>query len=218
MCAIVSSKDPSKFTDLLYLNKDRGTFASSFIVVSDKETHIVKKQGLISEYEVCEYIHEAQQQCSNLYYVGHVQAPTSAMRDWTEETSHPFCSKDWIVIHNGVLTNHHDIFTTVKVDTECICKILQSYSAVSNTTEIDCIRSTCKALKGTFALFIINKNTNNMYITRQGSILHYNDDGDVSSLHQEGMKLLPEGIIMNFIESKWVNCGSYEAKSPFLFL
>ena len=43
------------------------------------------------------------------YFIGHVQAPTSAQREWSYDTSHPFESLSWSVVHNGVLTNYENI-------------------------------------------------------------------------------------------------------------
>ena len=42
-------------------------------------------------------------------YLGHNQAPTETGRGWKEETSHPFWVGDWIVAHNGVLTNFNEL-------------------------------------------------------------------------------------------------------------
>ncbi len=42
-------------------------------------------------------------------YLGHNQAPTSSAREWNEHTSHPFISGDWIVAHNGIITNYNEL-------------------------------------------------------------------------------------------------------------
>jgi len=68
-------------------------------------------------------------------------------------------------------------------------------------------------------LCVIDTDTNEVYIARQGSILHYNDAGDISTLGGEGFKLLPEGVIMILSEFKeWKIADTFETKSPFLFI
>jgi glucosamine 6-phosphate synthetase-like amidotransferase/phosphosugar isomerase protein len=214
MCAIIASRDILRFANLLEKNKDRGTFASSFVDVCGKDITICKRQGLISEGELfaVAYKHEEPS-----FFIGHVQSPTSAAREFDEKTSHPFCSDDWIVFHNGVLTNHKELSTTCIVDTEVIRDLLQSFYFYTKD-ETACIKSMCREIKGTFALFIINKNTGNMYILRQGSILHYSDNGDVSTLKVENTKKLPEGKIMRFENNIWDVCEVFETSSPFLFI
>jgi len=68
-------------------------------------------------------------------------------------------------------------------------------------------------------LCVIDTDTNEVYIARQGSILHYNDTGDISTLGGEGFRLLPEGVIMRLSEFKeWKIADTFETKSPFLFI
>lgn len=214
MCAIVASKDITRFADLLQKNKERGTFASSFIGNNGRDLTICKRKGLISEGEMYAVAYRCDE---SAYFVGHVQAPTSALREYDEKTSHPFCSDDWIVIHNGVLTNHKEILPGCIVDTESIRSLLQAFYSI-NKDEVQCIKSMCKVIKGTFALFIINKNTGFKYILRQGSVLHYGDNGDVSTLRTDGMRILPEGTIMKLENDQWASCDVFETSSPFLFL
>jgi len=201
MCAIVSSRDVDRFKRLVQVNRERGTFASSLVRVSSDYISIDKFPGLFN----VDNLDGSDINC----FVGHVQAPTSDIREWTEENSHPFESSNWLVFHNGVLTNHKELDSTVKVDTECIVNLLEEYND---------IRATTNKLKGTFALYIINKKTQERFILRQGSLLHYNDQGDVSSLFVEGMKIIPEGVIMRYIDSGWTEYSKFNTQSPFIFL
>lgn len=210
MCAIVSSSNKETFKDLLIHNNHRGTFASSLITIDNQTINVHKEQGLFGTSLI--------DSAENKLFVGHVQAPTSDVREWNSDTSHPFETKDWLVIHNGVLTNHKELDSTVKVDTQCIVNLLQDTSDQTSEAEGNCIKVVCDKLKGTFALFIINKKTHNMYILRQGSLLHYNNNGDVSSLRYEGMTLLQEGNIMKYHQGQWSKHATFTSHSPFLFL
>jgi glutamine phosphoribosylpyrophosphate amidotransferase len=202
MCAIVSSRDVDRFKDLVEINRERGTFASSLVKINTNTTISI---GRFSGLFDTDTIDNTQID----YFVGHVQAPTSDIREWSAETSHPFETSNWLVFHNGVLTNHKELDSTVKVDTQCIVNLLEEYND---------IQSVVNKLKGTFALFIINKKTLERFILRQGSLLHYNDQGDVSSLFIDGMKIIPEGVIMKYSNDSWSEYNKFNTKSPFIFL
>ncbi len=202
MCAIVSSRDIDRFKGLIEVNRERGTFASSLVKISnDVPISIGRFPGLFDVNS----IDSSHIDC----FVGHVQAPTSDIREWSVETSHPFETSNWLVFHNGVLTNHKELDKTVKVDTQCIVNLLE---------ECNDIQSVVNKLKGTFALYIINKKTQERFILRQGSLLHYNAQGDVSSLFVDGMKIIPEGVIMKYTDSGWTEYSKFNTQSPFIFL
>lgn len=210
MCAIVSSSNKEIFKDLLKHNNHRGTFASSLIIIDKKSINVHKSEGLFDENLL--------DSSGDKLFIGHAQAPTSDVREWNKDTSHPFESNDWLVIHNGVLTNHKELDSSVKVDTQCIVNMLQDTSDQTSESEGNCIKTVCDKLKGTFALFIVNKKSHNMYILRQGSLLHYNNNGDVSSLRYEGMTLLSEGTILKYHQGQWSKHATFTSHSPFLFL
>ncbi len=202
MCAIVSSRDIDRFKGLIEVNRERGTFASSLVKISnDVPINIGRFPGLFDVNS----IDSARIDC----FVGHVQAPTSDIREWSAETSHPFETSNWLVFHNGVLTNHKELDKTVKVDTQCIVNLLE---------ECNDIQSVVNKLKGTFALYIINRKTSERFILRQGSLLHYNDRGDVSSLYIDGMKIIPEGVIMKYSNDRWTEYSKFNTQSPFIFI
>jgi len=201
MCAIVSSTDVNRFKRLVDLNKSRGTFASSLVRIDKDSISIDRFPGLFDMDNLDRDIKE--------HFIGHVQAPTSDVREWDVKTSHPFETLNWLVFHNGVLTNHKELDPNIRVDTQCIVNLLE---------ECNDIQSVVNRLKGTFALFIINKKTYDKFILRQGSLLHYNDQGDVSSLFVEGMKIILEGVIMKYDNSSWIEYGKFDTQSPFIFL
>lgn len=161
------------------------------------------------------------------YYIGHVQAPTSANRKWHYETSHPFESLSWAVVHNGVITNWEELrskhvdWDVNPVDTAVIPNLLQHFTELcrGECSGHEIIKQVLEQLEGTFALCIVDTDCNDVYIARQGSILHYNDYGDCSTLPGEGYKELPEGDIMMLKDhKKWVKVNQFKVKSPFLFI
>ena len=221
MCAIIGSTNVSKFEVLYEGNLPRGNFASGVVCLyNDNEQQVLKKQGSLDFNHI-----ELDERCD--YYIGHVQAPTSAARSWSYDTSHPFESLSWSVVHNGVLTNWKSLvkefvdWDVNPVDTAVIPNLLQQ---LTEECRGECpahtiIKRVLNRLEGTFALCVIDTDTNEIYIARQGSILHYNDSGDISTLGGEGFKLLPEGVIMSLRDFKeWIIVGTFEINSPFLFI
>ena len=221
MCAIIGSNNVSKFEVLYEGNLPRGNFASGVICLyNGNEQQTIKKQGTLDFNEI-----ELDDRCN--YYIGHVQAPTSAARHWSYETSHPFESLSWSVVHNGVLTNWQELvrefadWDVNPVDTAVIPNLLQQFTEEcrSECLAVSTVKRVLGRLEGTFALCVVDTDCNEVYIARQGSILHYNDSGDISSLEGEGFKLLPEGVIMVLKDfKKWEIADYFEIKSPFLFL
>lgn len=222
MCAIVGSNNSSKFEVLYQANLPRGNFSSGIIGLNGvNEQMILKKKGTINFDEV------NLSNFTNKYYAGHVQAPTSSKRDWAYDTSHPFESLSWSVMHNGVLTNHKEIrkkyanWDVNPVDTAVIPNLLQLFT---EKCKEECpahvtIKKALSMLQGTFALCMVDTDCNDVYLARQGSILHYNDLGDFSTLGGEGFKVVPEGTILMLKDFKrWEIVNHFETSSPFLFL
>jgi len=224
MCAIFGSFDTSMFEVLYEANKKRGNFASSIISLSDDDQFIRKKKGNI-DFDKHTYEPSAN------YFSGHVQAPTSAKRTWEYDTSHPFESLSWMVSHNGVLTNHKKLrrqycsFIQNNVDTAVIVNVLEHFTQkiLEDENRIipeKIIKSTLELLAGTFALSIIFCDTNEVFIARSGSIIHYNNKGDYSTIGGTGFKELPEGVIMklNNKTKRWNKVGKFKFDSPFSFV
>ena len=131
----------------------------------------------------------------------------------------------WLVSHNGVLTNEkklrrkHTRFLENPVDTAVIVELLEKYSQV-NKTPINTIKQVLSMLEGSFALSIVNCETNDVFIARVGSVLHYNNKGNYTTMPGTGYKVLPEGVIMklNKKTKRWNKAGTFEVKSPFTFV
>ncbi len=72
-------------------------------------------------------------------------------------------------------------------------------------------------LKGTFAVWIVNIKTMNVYIARQGSTLFYKDD-NVSSIKGNGYEEVKEGILYGYTSEGIVELDNFIYDSPFLTL
>jgi glucosamine 6-phosphate synthetase-like amidotransferase/phosphosugar isomerase protein len=151
------------------------------------------------------------------------------MRQWSYETSHPFDTMSWMVFHNGVITNDRDIrkkhlpFIENPVDTSLIVNLLQKFMEDDRdnaTNPVKYIRQTLEELSGSFALSIIDCDTNELYIARVGSILNYNNTGCYSTIPGKGYKELKEGEIRRLDKKtlKFKKVGEFKHDSPFLFI
>tara|TARA_R110002020_G_scaffold95882_1_gene229737 strand:+ start:1508 stop:2179 length:672 start_codon:yes stop_codon:yes gene_type:complete len=223
MCAIFGSFNTSMFEVLYAANKQRGNFASSVVSLSEDDQFIKKKKGDI-DFDKYTY------QPKTNYHLGHVQAPTSSLRNYTYDTSHPFESLSWLVSHNGVLTNHkklnkvYDVDTIV--DTAVILQMLEFYTTIQHkkgkviVNAETVIKKTLEQLSGTYALSIIFCDTNEVFLARSGSLLHYNNKGDYSTLPGEGLQELPEGqlVKLNSKTHRWNKVSKFKHDSPFSFL
>ena len=234
MCSIIGANTLSKLEVLYEANVERGTFASSVLGLYNYDKQYVHKQEGIIEFN------KVKIDDSFDFFISHMQAPTSSKRNWSQDTSHPFESLNWMVLHNGVLTNWKSLnkeytpWNVNPVDTSVIASMLQEFS--TGDTEdgkspppIDVVTKVLELLEGTFALCIVNTSTNTVYLARQGSLLHYHSSGTFSTLPGKDYKLLEEGEIL-MIENydpwiavgenydMWKSVGKFKTKSPFLFV
>lgn len=215
--------------DVLFtVNNSRGSFAYSHCFLNKSKTTPVH----ISKFSVIPKIDAIKDVKNNYYHFGHFQAPTSDVRDWSEKTSHPFEYNNWVVAHNGVLSNfkrlrsEYDSSGKIQIDSELIPRILNSNLFVSTDSSdniVEAIKLTLEKIKGTFALWIIHKESGRAFIVRQGSTLFANlNTGSFSSVEckSENWVEVPEGKIYEllFKDQKLKHVGSWTTESPFVFL
>lgn len=223
MCGIYCSNDLATFEILDQANKKRGNFSTGiFYCYGSANYNMDKKQGGF-DWNQTELPND-----KGFIYLGHNQAPTAAGRVWEEETSHPFWSGDWVVAHNGVLTNFEELkdnhlpMHDNPVDSSIIPALLDEFEydhepCEDSETEIQNILYTIERLKGTFALWIINLKTMNVYIARQGSTLFYKGS-NVSSVKGKHYREVKEGILYSYSYEGLTPVDGFVYDSPFLTL
>jgi glucosamine 6-phosphate synthetase-like amidotransferase/phosphosugar isomerase protein len=212
------------FEVLMQANTERGDFGAGVLMLKNKYGHETYKKFGIINFDKDILLDEDN---TNKYFIGHVQAPTSGERQWSYDTSHPFFSLNWAVVHNGVLTNEDKLRKDLPwdenpVDTSLIVNILETLTETSgtlnNTQQYDIICKTLSKLEGTFALAITYLPTNTVYIVRQGSVLHFDDKGNFSTIPGDTFKVVPEGVVFKLKGKKWVEVGPFKGNSPFIFV
>lgn len=215
MCAIFGSKNLKIFGRLYQQNLVRGEFAYGGVYLTKNTPIIVKKEGketLAEKYNN-----------SVLFYSGHTQAPTSSAQTYNTDTSHPFVFNDWIVSHNGVLTNHKQLRTQYNiiantdnvVDSSIIPILLSKLTAAEALGELDVVIRVMSLLEGTHSTAIHNIQSGNFYITRCGSTLFKDYNGNYSSTSFEGSEIVSDGSIHKYTDNIFHQVGSFKPKSPF---
>ena len=130
------------------------------------------------------------------------------------------------------MTNHSKLkrrycsFLENPVDTAVIVNLLEYFTQLAIAKEkkinpVKIIKNTLKLLEGTYALSILDCNSNDVYLARSGSILHYSKAGGYySSMDGSNLKPVPEGTILklNKKTKKWNKAGTFEFSSPFSFI
>lgn len=208
-------------------NKERGVYAYSHCIhnKSTNPFHIKRFPKPIKPEEVKEVD-------ANIYYFGHFQAPTSSVRKWSEDTSHPFVFEEWVVAHNGVLNNLDELHkkycpsAKIQVDSSIIPLMLKFYSTDISDKAVApeiAIKDALEKLQGTFALWIINRKHKRAFLARQGSTLYFNSKtGSFSSVECKSKYWIsmPEGYVYEIdLKNKAIfPLNKFQTNSPFLFI
>lgn len=222
MCGIFGSNNREKYLTLQKLNLERGDFAHSSLLINKDgfEIHKVPLQNVVgAKYKFPKKIKFD-------LYLGHAQAPTSSQRKFDLNTTHPFIVENWVVAHNGVLTNFKDLVNQFEmpynnpVDTSIIPYILYSTQTFgTRNTEIDVIANCLQLLKGTYGLWMFNANTGNAFLARCGVTLFANVyENTFSSIQEKGLTSLDEGVIYQLTSEGITPVRTFDCDSPFFTL
>lgn len=201
MCGIYGSQDFNRFKHLYKLNTSRGNFAHGHVFINKDYCKIDKFPGQT------EYMYSEEVDNFNLF-LGHTQSPTGSVRQYSHETTHPFETQNWAIAHNGVLNNHKQIIKqyiphhTCEVDSSIIGPLINHFIYREFLPEHEAISRALSELSGTYALFIYNKQTKNLYVARSGSTLYKSDMCiEFTSCKYKNMPEVPDG-------SLWVSNGT----------
>lgn len=231
MCGIFGSTIFKNYEKLYTANRNRGNFSyGSMYTTKQKEIYIRKRPGVVDltgDYAFSTDYNN---------YLGHTQAPTSASREFSPVTSHPFEDFYYVVAHNGVLENHSRIIEeylpghTNPVDSSVIPALISMVFEFSDeflgdeaqetqrTAEIVALEQACNTICGTFGCWIYSKLTGCTFLIRNGSTLFGNiDTGEFSSVPVPGLveEELKEGIIYCATTEGIAECGEFKSSSQF---
>jgi len=215
MCGISGSKNKDKAFELYKINLNRGYYSSGALVLDSHSLyHSYKVLGLFDRpVDVPnEALVEAQ------YFLYHSRGPTVETKNFVPVDNHPFFYGNWIVAHNGIISNFKDLSKKYfpeddlsrSTDSCIIPRIFETQNSISEALQL---------LRGTFAIWAYNSVTKKIYLARSGSTLFANDAGDFSSTEFENSKSLNEGMIYTIDN---YNClisnGRFKYKSPYFII
>ena len=189
----------NKFYNLMINNIKRGDSAYGFMT----EKLLYKELG--------EFMH-LPNISGTQYILGHVRAPTEGSSNIISNT-HPFETEHFFLAHNGLLYNWKDLAKewnlNVNMDSKLIVNMIESLytsEGSSKSNVVESIKFTCQKLQGSFACWLLDKQTNNIYIFRCISPIKYTDRYFSS---EKGDTELPEGKIMLFNTKQIVDIFDY---------
>lgn len=225
MCGIFGSSNYKTYIKLYEKNRQRGDFAYGSIMV-DNDIHATIKSAGVFKLSSKLYLSLSNNKKKNFTdfknYLGHSQAPTSSIRKYAHETTHPFTTLNWHVAHNGVISNEAEIRemvkrykSTNKVDSSLIPALVDQFTKKSKD-ESKSICSALSLLKGNFGLWIFNSKNHNVYLARSGSTVFADFlTNDFSSSKFSKFKPIDEGVLYLQTQEGLTSVGEFKSNSPF---
>lgn len=207
MCGIIGSPHKDAFDYLFEQNKERGNFAYGVIKFCiNNNVKVIKDNNFDKKINFEEDV---------VFYLGHLQSPTSTQREFTEATTHPFEYKGRYLAHNGVLSNFEQLKQKYSKYTKEIVNEVDSSIILPMVEKIG-LKHAIEELKGTFGCWLYDSNTSELFVFRSGSTI-YTDGKNISSKPIPDWELLKEGIIyrFNFTKQKYEEFDTFNTKSGF---
>lgn len=231
MCGIFGALKYSTYEELYLNNKQRGVFSGGSLYVESKDNvYISKWEGvrdsseLTGDYALVDRYNT---------FLGHTQAPTSSVREFNIKSTHPFEHGKWIVAHNGVLENDEKLrsdylteaigeykgmcynTSDIPVDSAVIPALLDELDVGS---DLHTIESVLSKLKGTFAVWMYNKQSGQTFLARSGSTLFGDLQNSVfTSIPVDNIAEdeLQEGVVYCITTEGLASVGKFQTNSPF---
>lgn len=228
MCAIFGTSNLDRFYQLYEANKQRGTFSFGCAVAHGLHgyTHVFHYLSVIKDNDIERGLKslEKYRDIRPTYFTGHIQAPTGVDRDGISSI-HPFEYGNFVVAHNGVLTNFEELKEkhnykdhTSNVDSSIIPRLINECSnkKQSNLSN-NAIKEALSQLNGTFSNWIWDTKFIDLFIARLSSTLFYKGD-EFSSVQVDDMVEVPEKKILWYLNNKFIVTENFDAESHFFTL
>ena len=224
MCGIAGAINKDKAFALYQLNLDRGYYSSGSIVLDDVGMWACEK--VLGEFkEPSEPACIPAIHTNPVYHLYHSRGPTVETKSFIETDNHPFFYGDWVVAHNGIISNFDKLakeyFSHENLENRtdsCIIPRMLELFGIDNGPE---------KLEGTFAFWAYNIRTKNLYLIRNSCTLYANfATGEFSSTEFENSVALDEGKLyqINYendfiLQSNRIKCiRQYKFNSPYFIL
>jgi glucosamine 6-phosphate synthetase-like amidotransferase/phosphosugar isomerase protein len=203
MCGIFGATEKVDFLDLLEMNLVRGSDSYGVYAFAKGRSFLYKgaskPTGIPDDMD---------------YYLGHVRAPTTSVRHFRYDISHPFQHHNIMVGHNGIIRNTEALSKKFSieydVDSAYIPFLVKHLGVISALEELD----------GIFGLWIINLSINEIFLARCASTIYIDPNKkSFSSVQTEDNNiLLDEGelVVLNFNkEPSFEKVGEFKYNTPY---
>ncbi|MFA6023519.1 MAG: class II glutamine amidotransferase [Candidatus Pacearchaeota archaeon] len=123
---------------------------------------LTKKEGSFKSIGLLNY-----ELLKNNFVVGHNRLATNGNAN-KNENNHPFESKNFILVHNGIISNYaeltlnENLYFKGETDSLVILHLIEKYYQKTNDIS-KAIKKTTKKLIGSYSVFVLDKNTNTLY-------------------------------------------------------
>ena len=212
MCGIFGSNNIEEFRKLCEKNTERGNFVRSVTYLFPQG---LQSNTLVKTKHELDFTKPIAENPFCIYYLGHVQSPTSKVREFEQKTSHPFTVNGRYLAHNGVLENDRDLVDKMK---------LENYNDVDSSIILPLMekvgfKQALEMLQGIFSCWYYNSKTGSLRIFRSGSTLHYSG-GNFTSAAIPEYKYIDEGVVLeyNFTSNCFKEVDSFKLNSTPFFL
>ena len=212
MCGIFGSNNIKTFRELCQKNTERGNFVRS---VTQLFPQGLRSNKLVNTTHELDFEKPIIENPFCIYYLGHVQSPTSKIRDFELSTSHPFTLNEQFLAHNGVLENDRDLVDKMK---------LENYNDVDSSIILPLMekggfKQALESLEGIFSCWYYDSKTGSLRIFRSGSTLHYSE-GNFTSAAISDYKYIDEGVVLeyNFTSNRFKEVDRFKLNSTPFFL
>lgn len=210
---------------LLLDNESRGTDATGY-AYSDKDKSVVhyRKQGIRASKFVDMYLGDLNSPLQARSIIGHTRAGTGGKAS-VNANNHPFETKHYILIHNGVLWNEWELNSTYKLkrkcktDSEVIPLMMEKLGVVEGLEEIE----------GSMALAYYDmRDTSKMWLARNSALgspinIGYLDDCLLFSSEEYPLKnigcknifSMPDNMIYGIVGNEIVDIKTFKGKNTY---
>ena len=136
MCGIAGSNNKDRSFKLYQSNLNRGYYSSGALILNKDNQPSVRKVLGVYNAPITESVPEN-------YYLYHSRGPTVETIQFIPEDNHPFSYGDWIVAHNGIISNFKELCIqyfpqedfTGKTDSCIIPRMLEENLKISTALE-----------------------------------------------------------------------------------
>ncbi|NBW33571.1 MAG: hypothetical protein EBR30_00790 [Cytophagia bacterium] len=216
MCGIAGSNNSLQAFTLYQSNLDRGFYSSGSLVLDDNSSYTCAK--VLGQFEHSkECLTLAGTRTEGIYYLYHSRGPTTETKEFIEENNHPFFYGDWIVAHNGIISNfaklcefYFPLVDPITHTDSCIIPRILNEFGLQGLSK----------LEGTLAIWAHNIRTNNTYIARNSCTLYANlKTGDFCSTMFEDSVMLDENVIYKIVNTNSIVVETkFKSNSPYFIL